>query len=47
MNRDLKESWFASDQHKEKLLRTEGLLGQALEDKTALKAELKTRPRVP
>lgn len=43
VDRDRKASWFASEQHKERLLRTEGLLGKALEEKTALKAELKTR----
>ncbi|KAI5391149.1 hypothetical protein KIW84_076129 [Lathyrus oleraceus] len=46
MDRDLKAAWFASDQHKEKMLHTEGLLGQALEEKTSLKAKLKTTPRV-
>lgn len=39
-------TWFASNQHKEDLLHTKGLLGQALEEETALKVELKARPRV-
>ena len=47
LDRYLKASWFASVRHKEKMLQTKGLLGQALEEKTALKAELKTRLRVP